>query len=257
MGNLITKKKVSTTSIRIAVNKAFIQFGQTCDINEMNQLNLSPSSDNIAPNIFQNSSMTFSFDCIDNEFNSASFYNFLLPELINLAQTQSASLFGLLDAPPSFANVQVDEDAIRDAVFRSYYNFNDECNILTESTLIDFNIDGTYNKVTETTANQTMNSFGSCQLTQNRQNQTITTYQDVINDATEVTHSWVAWLVIGIVIIIIIAVIIIIIFAIISSSARKSSEPSYEGLGKEPKIIGGEGLNEDSLSNILNNQNTF
>lgn len=227
MGNLISKKKVSLNSIRIAVNKAFISFGQHCDLKEMNKLNLEASTQNIAPPIFTEGNLNFTFDCIDDQFNNAEFYNFLIPEIINLAKTETVAIFGGLDAPPSFAEVEVNEETLKDAVFRMYYNLNNECSILGNGTLIDFNIDGSYNSVTFTTANQTMNSFGTCQLSQSRQDKVIQTFQNIIDASTTVSHSWVVTVFLTLSILLILFVIFILIFAGVSAGTKKSSTDEF------------------------------
>lgn len=224
MGNLISKKKVSLNSIRIAVNKAFISFGQHCDLKEMNKLNLVASTQNIAPPIFTEGNLNFTFDCLDDQFNNAEFYNFLIPEIIHLAKTETIGIFGGLDAPPAFAEVEVNEETLKDAVYRMYYNLNNECSILGNSTLIDFNIDGSYNSVSSANANQTMNSFGTCQLSQSRQDKVVQTFQNIIDASTTVSHSWVVSIFLTFMILLILFVIVILIFGAVSAGRGKTSD---------------------------------
>lgn len=225
---MITKRKVNTVSIQNAINKAFIAFGANCDVEEMASLNLNANgNNNLVPEIFNNPNLDFNFPCINNQFETGNFYSYVTSEIINLAKTQTVSLFGLIACPPAFGNVTVDEAAIQASVYRLYFNFNYECGIISNNTLMDFNINGSYNYVQSSTPNQVMSSFANCQTTVDNQNEAVLQLQAIIDTSTQVTTSWLAWVFVIILILIILLIIIGIIVGIISSQ---------KSIGKMPEV---------------------
>lgn len=226
---MISKKKVNLTSIQNVVNEAFIRFGTNCDAQEMQNLNLSANgNNNLVPSIFLNNNVTFSFDCINNQFDTGDFYTYLSNQIIDLAKTQTMGLFGFIPCPPSFATVTVDEPAIQAAVYRLYYNFNNECGITSNGTLIDFNINGSYNFDSQATAQQVMASFGNCQTTEQNQQEATQQLQAIIDTSTTVGTSWLAWVFVIVIILIILLIIIGIIVGIATSRRKVADVPEVK-----------------------------
>lgn len=226
---MISKKKVNTTSIQNVVNQAFILFGTGCDPEAMQDLNLNANgNNNLAPAIFSGTNVQFDFPCINNQFNTGFFYTFLTSQVINLAKTQTMAIFGFIACPPAFATVTVDEIAIQESIKRMYYNFNPECSITAQDTLIDFNISGSYNYDSSATPNQIMASFGGCQVTEENQDEAALQIQAIIDTSTTVTTSWLAWVFVIIIILVILFIIVGIIVGIVMSRKPIGKMPTVE-----------------------------
>lgn len=237
MGGIVSKRKLNNISIQRIINESFIVFGYACDTEEMTKLNLNPDgNNNLVPDIFLNPSVEFSYACINNQFNSKDFYSYLSGQIIELVKNESAEFLGFIPVPAIFANVTYDSAAIQDSIYKMYYNFNSQCNILSFDTLMDFNVDGSYNHVTSATANQVMNSFGTCQTTETNQKSAVSLLQEELFTATEVSPSWFSWVFLAIMIIFILIIIIAVVWAAMRSGKSET--------GNEDEILEKYSLNQ-------------
>lgn len=228
----------TSRTVQKIYNQAYVDFATRCDSNVGNSITINVSGDNnVITNLILRQDITYTFECVQDQFNERTFYNDLGSRLVDLANTgqRSIDLFGLFSfpVPNLFTDVTVNTEQIQESTNSMYAIFNQTCAVDADNS-VTFNVEGDVNLLDDIEIEQNLELMANCQLSATNQEQVTNKLLTEVLGASEPSLGTFGYIALFVILIIVLLIIAAVVVAIVRASRgnksnMKSDSGAYDG----------------------------